>query len=224
MIIVVGLAVTPLMKMRVVVQKRDKIIDFASLKNVKFVLLFGASLFATGGYFMPYYFMPSFAVVSLGLEPSWGANISSLLNAGSILGRIVTGMWADRVGPLNALFTTSLLSTLAILLAESANTTAPVDTTSGESNVYVFQVKMNCGGCSGAIERALKKTENLGEFDVSLKDQTVKVTSSTKTVDEVFEIIKKTGKSFVTNQDGKPIITVNGEEYTPKEAAKETEA
>ncbi|KAJ2478494.1 hypothetical protein EV174_004302 [Coemansia sp. RSA 2320] len=76
----------------------------------------GIILFAAGGYFMPYYFMPSFAVVGLDKPLNWGANISSILNAGSIAGRILVGLLADYIGPLNALFVSSLVSTLAIVV------------------------------------------------------------------------------------------------------------
>ncbi|KAJ2004552.1 hypothetical protein H4R26_002446 [Coemansia thaxteri] len=105
-----------LMRKRIQVPKRDKIVDVGVLKNASFLMLFCASLFAAGGYFMPYYFMPSFAVVGLDKPLNWGANISSILNAGSIAGRILVGLLADYIGPLNALFVSSLVSTLAIVV------------------------------------------------------------------------------------------------------------
>ncbi|CAI7580355.1 hypothetical protein N7455_007444 [Penicillium solitum] len=61
---------------------------------------------------------------------------------------------------------------------------------------YKFNVTMTCGGCSGAVERVLKKLEGVKTFDVSLESQTVNVTTEpTLSYDDVLEKIKKTGKT-----------------------------
>ncbi|CAP92860.1 Cytosolic copper metallochaperone [Penicillium rubens] len=61
---------------------------------------------------------------------------------------------------------------------------------------YKFNVTMTCGGCSGAVERVLKKLEGVKTFDVSLETQTVNVTTEpTLSYDDVLEKIKKTGKA-----------------------------
>ncbi|KAJ5951432.1 Heavy metal-associated domain HMA [Penicillium vulpinum] len=61
---------------------------------------------------------------------------------------------------------------------------------------YKFNVTMTCGGCSGAVERVLKKLEGVKTFDVSLESQTVNVTTEpTLSYDAVLEKIKKTGKA-----------------------------
>ncbi|KAJ5159202.1 uncharacterized protein N7500_008853 [Penicillium coprophilum] len=61
---------------------------------------------------------------------------------------------------------------------------------------YKFNVTMTCGGCSGAVERVLKKLEGVKTFDVSLETQTVNViTEPTLSYDTVLEKIKKTGKA-----------------------------
>ncbi|KAJ1648694.1 hypothetical protein LPJ64_000013 [Coemansia asiatica] len=114
-IIGVGLAVSPFICKRIKVSRRAKVIDFAALSNIQFIVLFFSTLFVTGGFFMPYYFMPSYAVVSLKLSNNWSANISSILNAGSIVGRIATGILADQIGPLNSFLLTAILSVLSIM-------------------------------------------------------------------------------------------------------------
>ncbi|KAJ6190121.1 hypothetical protein N7519_000142 [Penicillium mononematosum] len=61
---------------------------------------------------------------------------------------------------------------------------------------YKFNVTMTCGGCSGAVERVLKKLEGVKTFDVSLETQTVNVTTEpTLSYVDVLEKIKKTGKA-----------------------------
>ncbi|EIN07322.1 copper chaperone taha [Punctularia strigosozonata HHB-11173 SS5] len=58
---------------------------------------------------------------------------------------------------------------------------------------YKFDVKMTCGGCSGAVNRVLAKTEGISSYDVSLEKQEVLVTG-TIPYDDLLEKIKKTGK------------------------------
>ncbi|KAH9973893.1 copper chaperone taha [Lactifluus volemus] len=65
-------------------------------------------------------------------------------------------------------------------------------------HTYKFDVKMTCGGCSGAVTRALEKRKadlGISEFDVNLEKQEALV-KATASYDEVFEVIKKTGKEI----------------------------
>ncbi|KAJ5131719.1 heavy metal ion transporter [Penicillium atrosanguineum] len=60
---------------------------------------------------------------------------------------------------------------------------------------YKFNVSMSCGGCSGAVERVLKRLEGVKSFDVNLESQTALVNAeSTVPYDTVLATIKKTGK------------------------------
>ncbi|KAL6714823.1 Cytosolic copper metallochaperone [Lecanora helva] len=59
---------------------------------------------------------------------------------------------------------------------------------------YHFNIKMTCTGCSGAVERVLKKTEGLSSYTVDLDGQTADVYTSDVSYDTVLEKIKKTGK------------------------------
>ncbi|TFK29970.1 hypothetical protein FA15DRAFT_651534 [Coprinopsis marcescibilis] len=60
---------------------------------------------------------------------------------------------------------------------------------------YKFDVKMTCGGCSGAVTRVLEKAkaDGVSSFDVSLEKQEVIVKGSLP-YDDVLARIKKTGK------------------------------
>ncbi|KAH9003391.1 copper chaperone taha [Lactarius hatsudake] len=63
-------------------------------------------------------------------------------------------------------------------------------------HTYKFDVKMTCGGCSGAVTRVLEKAKTSGgvsKFDVKLDTQEVIVTG-TMPYDDVLGIISKTGK------------------------------
>ncbi|KAJ5151812.1 iron/copper transporter Atx1 [Penicillium capsulatum] len=61
---------------------------------------------------------------------------------------------------------------------------------------YKFNVSMSCGGCSGAIERILKRLDGVKSFDVNLEAQTAVVnTEPSVSYETVLEQIKKTGKT-----------------------------
>ncbi|PYH95878.1 hypothetical protein BO71DRAFT_397684 [Aspergillus ellipticus CBS 707.79] len=61
---------------------------------------------------------------------------------------------------------------------------------------YKFNVTMSCGGCSGAVERVLKKLNGVKSFDVNLESQTAGVvTDPSVSYDTVLATIKKTGKA-----------------------------
>ncbi|EXJ75211.1 uncharacterized protein Z519_01555 [Cladophialophora bantiana CBS 173.52] len=61
---------------------------------------------------------------------------------------------------------------------------------------YKFNVTMTCGGCSGAVERVLKKLDGVKNYTVSLDTQTADVTTEDSvSYETVLEKIKKTGKT-----------------------------
>ncbi|KAL7918647.1 heavy-metal-associated domain-containing protein [Trichoderma austrokoningii] len=60
---------------------------------------------------------------------------------------------------------------------------------------YEFNVTMTCGGCSGAIERVLKKLEGVESYEVSLDKQTAVVVTELP-YETVLEKIHKTGKKI----------------------------
>lgn len=54
---------------------------------------------------------------------------------------------------------------------------------------------MACSGCSNAIDRVLKRTDGVKDIDISLKEQTVDVTTDNGlSYDKVLETISKTGR------------------------------
>ncbi|KAI8868236.1 hypothetical protein GQ42DRAFT_164267 [Ramicandelaber brevisporus] len=62
-------------------------------------------------------------------------------------------------------------------------------------SVFKYQVAMSCGGCAGAVTRAINKLDGVSKLDVSLENQLVTVESDSLTYDTILETIKKTGKS-----------------------------
>jgi copper chaperone len=63
------------------------------------------------------------------------------------------------------------------------------------SHTYEFNVTMSCGGCSGAIDRVLKKLDGVESYEVSLENQSAKVVTELP-YEVVLEKIAKTGKKI----------------------------
>ncbi|KAB2579048.1 putative iron copper transporter protein [Lasiodiplodia theobromae] len=70
---------------------------------------------------------------------------------------------------------------------------------------YKFNITMTCGGCSGAVDRVLKKLDGVKSHTVSLETQTAEVTAADSLdYDTVLNTIKKTGKKVNSGEaDGK---------------------
>ena len=108
-----------------------------------------------------------------------------------------------------------------------------------DSKFYEFEVKMSCGGCSGAVGRVLKKLEGMPphfsitnttlpfaaanqplaigvkEYSTNLETQKVNVTTVPELdLDTVTATIKKTGKEIVSSKelDTPPAKVVDTEE------------
>ncbi|CEL51568.1 Metal homeostasis factor ATX1 OS=Saccharomyces cerevisiae (strain ATCC 204508 / S288c) GN=ATX1 PE=1 SV=1 [Rhizoctonia solani AG-1 IB] len=72
---------------------------------------------------------------------------------------------------------------------------------------YKFNVVMTCSGCSGAIDRVLKRTKDAGDvssYEVSLDKQEVIVTGKLP-YDDVLAKIKKTGKEVKSGETLPPV-------------------
>lgn len=70
---------------------------------------------------------------------------------------------------------------------------------------YHFAITMTCSGCSGAIDRVLKRIDGLSSYQVDLSQQTADVYTDSVPYETVLEKIKKTGKTIVSAQkDGQP--------------------
>ncbi|KAI0398138.1 major facilitator superfamily domain-containing protein [Xylariaceae sp. FL0594] len=79
--------------------------------------------FAYLGLFIPFYYLSLFAIKH-GVEPGFANYLLAILNAGSFVGRIVSGFFADKFGPFNITFVSSSIAGI-VLLSLLAITTQP---------------------------------------------------------------------------------------------------
>ncbi|KIH95106.1 copper chaperone [Sporothrix schenckii 1099-18] len=62
-------------------------------------------------------------------------------------------------------------------------------------HTYKFNVSMSCGGCSGAVDRVLKRLEGVKSYEVSLESQSATVVADPGlSYETVLKTISKTGK------------------------------
>ncbi|KFH69055.1 hypothetical protein MVEG_05857 [Podila verticillata NRRL 6337] len=119
-------------------EKKHKFIDFTVLKEVRFCLLFVAGIFVISGYFVPFFYINSYAIQH-GVDASSAALMVGLMNGSSAIGRVIMGMVSDIIGPINALFISTLAATFSLLLIWTFAKTAAM--------MFVFSVVY--GFCCG---------------------------------------------------------------------------
>ncbi|KAJ7062642.1 major facilitator superfamily domain-containing protein [Mycena amicta] len=89
-------------------------IDPALFRDPKFIMLFLAGAIGTFPLFVPPFFLPLYSA-SLHLSASAGAGLVATFNFASALGRLGCGFASDRVGPVNILLLSLLLTALSML-------------------------------------------------------------------------------------------------------------
>ncbi|KAL5360504.1 major facilitator superfamily domain-containing protein [Aspergillus floccosus] len=89
-------------------------VDIRALKELRFALLTAAIVLIDFALLLPLTYLPSYAQ-SQGMGDSLAYNLSSILNGASILGRIVPGYFADRLGRFNIMIVTTFTCAVLIL-------------------------------------------------------------------------------------------------------------
>lgn len=90
--------------------------DFEKIaKQRSFVKLFLAALFASFGYFIPFFFLPRYAS-SKTVRTDAAAFLLGILNGSSAVGRVLLGYSSDYLGHLNTLIMCLLIASLSVLL------------------------------------------------------------------------------------------------------------
>jgi MFS family permease len=104
-----------LFKTRLPIQVKGSFNYTMFVKDPRFICFFFSGVMGSFGYFVPFFFVPVYAVYN-GLSTTQGALLVGILNAFSSLGRISLGAIADRFGHLESLCTCIFISSLSIFL------------------------------------------------------------------------------------------------------------
>jgi MFS family permease len=93
---------------------RIGLINWRIARSKRFIIHALGSTFQSAAYSTPLFMYAAYAQ-SLGYSPAQSANFIAISNASNTIGKIAIGYAADRLGRLNALFLTTLISTVAVL-------------------------------------------------------------------------------------------------------------
>ncbi|KAE8398489.1 major facilitator superfamily domain-containing protein [Aspergillus pseudonomiae] len=138
MIWATGLPAACFIKERVPI-RRTQFVEWRLFRDIRFSLLFAAGAIATFPLLVPPFFLPLYTE-SMGMASGAGAGVVAAFNFSSAVGRLMCGFCSDRLGPLNTLFMSLLLSALSILVLW------PVSTSIGPLIVFVIINGMANGG------------------------------------------------------------------------------
>ncbi|KAJ5167330.1 uncharacterized protein N7482_006111 [Penicillium canariense] len=114
LIMATGLPAAYLIKERAPI-KATQMVEWSLFKDVRFAVLFAVGAIGTFPLFVPAFFLPLYTN-SLGLPSSAGAGLVAAFNFSSAIGRLSCGFACDKLGSLNTLFLSLLLSALSIFV------------------------------------------------------------------------------------------------------------
>ncbi|KKA20232.1 hypothetical protein T310_5738 [Rasamsonia emersonii CBS 393.64] len=124
--IMIATLVVPLagMKMRVKPAARRKMFEAAARKEWPFVLFGIGEFFGFMGMYIPFFYVQTYAIDNRITGENLAFYLLSILNASSIVGRIIPNFLADKTGPLNMLIPTSAIAALLAFAWISIHNTA----------------------------------------------------------------------------------------------------
>ncbi|CDS13267.1 hypothetical protein LRAMOSA05445 [Lichtheimia ramosa] len=93
-----------------------EIFDFTILKDVNYLMWVISTMVSVMGYFVPFFFLPSYVTQHLGLSSEDASAITAVMAASTTVGRISIGYIADRIGRMNALIICNIISGLSSFL------------------------------------------------------------------------------------------------------------
>ncbi|OJJ49590.1 hypothetical protein ASPZODRAFT_128079 [Penicilliopsis zonata CBS 506.65] len=114
-------------------------VEWRLFRDYRFVLIFVGGGLATFPLFVPPFFLPLYAE-SLQMTSTAGAGLVAAFNFSSAIGRLLCGFSSDKIGPLNTVFSSLMLSALSALALW------PVSNSLGPLTVFVIINGMANGG------------------------------------------------------------------------------
>ncbi|KAI0049115.1 putative MFS monocarboxylate transporter [Auriscalpium vulgare] len=97
---------------RVPIGAKRKLFDLTALKEAPYVLFSMSTFFGFMGIYIPFYYIGAYALDKAGSSETLAFYFVPILNAASILGRILPNIFADRVGSMNTLIPCALICSI----------------------------------------------------------------------------------------------------------------
>jgi MFS family permease len=122
-----GLAIANLtLRVRTVPDSRRKFLDLPAFKEPPYVLFVLGSFLGFMGLYVVFFYVQTYAIQTNITNDNMAFYLLSVLNAGSVFGRIIPNFIADRTGPLNMIIPCAMLSGVLALCLIAAHSLAPV--------------------------------------------------------------------------------------------------
>jgi MFS family permease len=105
--------------------RKGQLFILSTFTEFRFVSLVGAVFLILTGVFIPFFYLPSFAV-SHGMSQILASDLVAILNGASFFGRVVPDILADKTGRLNGLCAAALSSGILALCWSKVTTNASI--------------------------------------------------------------------------------------------------
>lgn len=122
-----GLAISNLtLRVRTVPDSRRKFLDLPAFKEPAYALFVLGNFLGFMGLYVVFFYVQTYAIQANITNENMAFYLLSVLNAGSVFGRIIPNFIADRTGPMNMIIPCALMSGVLALCLIAAHSLAPV--------------------------------------------------------------------------------------------------
>ena len=122
-----GLGIANLtLRVRTIPDSRRKFLDLPAFKEPPYALFVLGNFLGFMGLYVVFFYVQTYAIQTKITNDNMAFYLLSVLNAGSVFGRIIPNFIADRTGPLNMIIPCALMSGVLALCLIAAHTLAPV--------------------------------------------------------------------------------------------------
>jgi MFS family permease len=132
----------------------------SAFKNIQFLGVLLAVFLMILGVFMPFFYLPTFAV-SRGMSTQLAAYVVSILNAASFFGRVIPGILGDKLGRYNALAAAGLGSGILIFCMPKTSSNAAVIVFAA---LYGFTSGAIVSGMTVVLSQVPKEARDIGTY------------------------------------------------------------
>lgn len=92
-----------IMRIRVQPRQRRQLLELSAFKEPPYALFTAGLFLAFAGLYIPFFYISSYAGGKTGANSELAFYFVSILNASSVIGRLIPNFYADKIGPLNML-------------------------------------------------------------------------------------------------------------------------
>lgn len=122
-----GLAISnSVLRVRTIPDSRRKFLDLPAFKEPAYALFVLGNFLGFMGLYVVFFYVQTYAIQTNIASEDMGFYLLSVLNAGSVFGRIIPNFIADRTGPINMIVPCALISGILALCLIAAHSLAPV--------------------------------------------------------------------------------------------------